>query len=414
MSIKLGAVLAIASMTLMGLVACSGTGFPVSLSGSGSNSGSGTGSGSSGSGSVTTGSGTTACTAGLTMTKDSSFQECANLPVNNGTYIGSVPLSILATSQYGMSGWHLYVDNVGPVDSDVSTQPTYGTTSSSWIGTISGLSPGTHTIGVNVWDNDSSAGWPANAYTVTVNVVASPFPTPGANAAVYSNLQAATGSDGTWTICNASCSGSSGSTGSSTITLNATNAPSLSGAALEETSTGTAFNTLGYLKPPCPTAGCTSVTNFLDDVWFYIPAATNQLQALEFDPDVYDGSYEYFMSMQCDSASGDWRFWDMAGGQWTTQGGSTQVATYPCTLLTQTNTWHHFQLYGTMNYTAHTYTYQTLAVDGAVVYQNLGNAYSAKSYKSSSQAINVEQQIDNNASATSNSVYYDNYTLTVW
>ena len=104
----------------------------------------------------------------------------------------------------------------------------------------------------------------------------------------------------------------------------------------------------------------------------------------------------------------------MAAGQWTVNDASGQEITkYPCTLLTQTNQWHHFQLYGVSNYSAHTYAYQTFVVDGVTVYQNLGNSYSASPYTSGPGLV-VEQQIDNNASATLNSVYYDNYSLTVW
>lgn len=406
---RLSTLLALASLLAIPMTACNKAGYPVSLTGGGpvaSSTGSGDGTTNA---TVTSGSGTTECGSGA------AFQVCVWQPVAGATYFGSnVPLAVMATAPDTINGFHVYVDGTQWDPTNVTTPvPNAYTPTESWLGTMTSVTPGAgQTIAVNVWPG-AGENYVPKSTPVTINVVASPFPTPGSNATVYNNLQAATGSQGKWQICNASCSGSANSNGSSTITLNATNAPTLTGSPLEETSTGAAFNTLGYLKPPCPTAGCTSVTNFLDDVWFYIPSTTTALQALEFDPDVYDGSYEYFMSMQCDSASGDWRFWDMAHGDWTTQGGSTTVPTYPCTLLTQTNQWHHFQLYGTMNYTSHTYTYQTLAVDGAVVYQNVGNAYGARSY-TSGPGINVEQQIDNNATATANTVYYDNYTLTVW
>ena len=403
MSIKTGATLAMTSLLLMGLAACNGKGYPVALTGSGPAVSTGGGTSNA---TVTSGGGTTQCGDGST------FQVCLNLPAAGATYDGDVPLAVMATAPDTINGFHVYVDGKQWDPNGVTTAaPDAYTSTETWVGLITGIAPGSHLIAVNVWPG-AKEGYTPKSTAVTVNVVASPLPTPPASATVYSNLQSATGSNGKWQICNGSCSGSAG-TGSSTITLAATNAPTLTGASLEETSTGPAFNTLGYLKPPCPTAGCTSVSNFLDDVWFYIPSTTTALQALEFDPDVYDGSYEYFMSMQCDSASGAWRFWNMNAGNWTTAGGSTNVSAYPCTLLTQTNQWHHFQLYGIMNYSAHLYTYQTMVVDGVTIYQNLGNSYPARSY-SSGEAINVEQQIDNNASATSNSVYYDNYSLTVW
>jgi hypothetical protein len=394
--------LALAGALLVGLAGCNGSGYPVALTGSGSTTTSG---GGTSSGTVTTGTGTTQCGDGT------AFLQCVSLPVAGATYDGTVPLAVMATAPDTINGWHVYVDGVLADSSVSTTAPNAYTATENWNGVISGISPGSHEIAVSTWPGAKESYAPTTA-KVTVNVVASPLPTPSASAKVYSNVEAATGTQGSWQICNGSCSGSWG-TGTSTITLDATNAPTLSGASMEETSTGAGFNTLGYLKPPCPTAGCTSVSNFLDDVWFYIPSTTTAVQALEFDPDLYDGSYEYFMSMQCDSASGDWRFWNMNAGQWTTQGGSATVSTYPCQLLTQTNQWHHFQLYGVMNYSAHTYTYQTFVVDGVTVFQNLGNSYPAKPY-SSGEAIVVEQQIDNNATATSNSVYYDDYSLTVW
>jgi hypothetical protein len=402
---KLGAKLAFASLFLMSMIACNGKGFPVALTSPGNaNSNSGSGSGSNNA-TVTKGTGTTACG------DEKSFQECANLPVDGATYTSPVPISAYASSQYGMSGWQAYVDG-NLVTTSASSQPTFNGDTSWWNATIPGLSPGTHLIGINVWDNNAPS-YSVHSYTATITVPATSLPTPPSTATTYTNLQEANGSQESWKICNGPCSGSSG-TGSSNITLDATNfEPSLSGSTMEETSTGAAFNTLGYLKPPCPSTGCTSVTNFIDDVWFYIPSTTTALQALEFDPDVYDGNYEYFMSMQCDSATGDWRFWDMANGDWTTKQNNGSTAVYPCSLLTETNQWHHFQLYGTVDYSTHTYTYQTFVIDGVTVYKNLGNSYNAKPY-SSSPALVVEQQIDNNSSAASNSVYYDNYSLTVW
>jgi hypothetical protein len=403
--IKSAVKLALASALLMTFAACSGTGFPVALTGSGSNNNSSSGSGSGPGGSVTAGQGTTVCGSGKT------FQQCPSLPVAGATYNNTVPIAVMATSPYGITGWQAYVDG-NLVTSSASGQGTTGQDTGNWNATVPGIAPGSHLVAVNTWDNDAADGYTPLSYAAQVNVVGSPLPTPAATATVYSNLQAASGSSGSWQICNGSCSGSSG-TGSSAIVQAATNGPTLSGASMEEISTGAAFNTLGYLKPPCPAAGCTSVTNFLDDVWFYIPSTTSALQALEFDPDAYDGSYEYFLSMQCDSVSGDWRFWNMNTATWTTQGGSAQVSTYPCQLLTKTNQWHHFQLYGTMNYSAHIYTYETFVVDGTTVFQNLGNSYPARPYTSGPSLI-VEQQIDNNATATSNSVYYDDYNLTVW
>jgi hypothetical protein len=76
--------------------------------------------------------------------------------------------------------------------------------------------------------------------------------------------------------------------------------------------------------------------------------------------------------------------------------------------------WHHFQLYGQMNdETGGTYTYQTLVLDGEAVFQNLGLICDSSSAVSGVE-LNVEQQIDNETTAGTNSVYYDNYNFWVW
>jgi hypothetical protein len=141
----------------------------------------------------------------------------------------------MASSPNGISGWAVYFNgNEIPMSAG-----TYGPTGILNT-TFSTVTPGTYTVGVNTWDNTGAVKvYQAN----NVTVVDSPLPTPPASAKTYTNLQSAAGSQGNWQICNGSCSGSSG-TGSSTITLVTTGAPSLSGSSLEETSTGAAFNTL--------------------------------------------------------------------------------------------------------------------------------------------------------------------------
>ena len=138
------------------------------------------------------------------------------------------------------------------------------------------------------------------------------------------------------------------------------------------------------------------------------------MQATEYDPGVYDGSYKSFASMQCDSASGDWRFWDSAANAWTiltSTGGTLPV--YKCNILSQTNSWHHYQLYVTMNFTSHTITYETFVVDGVTVYSDLANTYSALA-NTGTPTINIEQQLDNHTKDVTDSEYLDNYYLYVW
>jgi hypothetical protein len=152
---------------------------------------------------------------------------------------------------------------------------------------------------------------------------------------------------------------------------------------------------------------CSSVSNYLDDLWFYIDPSTTHLQALEFDPDMTLNGWTYSPSMQCDSASGDWRYWNESATGWVDSGLS-------CTLLISTGTWHHFQLYSIANTTAHTYTYKAFVVDGVTVYSNPANATFSAKNNGWANNIWVQEQIDNNSSAGTNTVYYDSYTFTTW
>jgi len=345
------------------------------------------------------------CTAGFALSTAAFAQVSitGNEPVTGGTFTSPVTISAFASSPNAVSGWAVYFNNTevysngtgldGVLDVTV-TPPTV---------------PGNYKVTVTAWD---TTGAHASYVATNVTVNSSPLPTPPGDATLYPNLQNASGNPGTWSPCTGSCAGSGGSGSGSDSFSNPS--PSLSHASMGQTSNGSYFNTMYYRHLGCPSAGCTGVSNFLDDVWFYVPSTAAHLQALEFDPDVYDGSYEYFMSMQCDSASGKWRFWDMAAGKWTVQSSSGgTIPTYNCGLLSQTNQWHHLQLYGTMNYSAKTYTYQTFVIDGVTVYSNIGNTYDAKTY-SGGETLNIEQQIDNNSSAGTNTVYYDNYNLWVW
>jgi hypothetical protein len=356
---------------------------------------------------------------GATCGSGSSFMQCGILPVAGGTYAYPVQVAVIATTPNTITAWKVYVDGteVQPDDNGNDIDGTTGGTTGVFDTTISAAGTGTHTIGVNTWADN---GQDVLVYQVQVTIVSSPMPTPGSGAMLYSNLQSESGKWGSWSDCVAqSCSGSDGS-GSGSITLNATvndstSPESLSGSTLLETSNGSEVNTLGWRPLGCPSQGCTGVSNFVDDLWFYIPSSDSKIQALEFDPDVFTGTQGYKMSMQCDSASGDWRFWNSKTDQWTVdneEGGT--ITTYPCSLLTKTNTWHHFQLYGTMDFSSGTYTYQTFVVDGTTVFQNLGNDYYEGPPPGSTETLNVQQQIDNASGASSNSVYYDNYNLTVW
>ena len=154
-------------------------------------------------------------------------------------------------------------------------------------------------------------------------------------------------------------------------------------------------------------ATCASVTNLLDDLWFWIDTSSTTLTALEFDPDMSnDGGYTYSASMQCQASSSHWRYWNELGGAWVDSG-------YSCGVLSQKGSWHHFQLYATINHTAHTYTYVALVVDGVTVFSGGTTTYSAQN-NGWSNNLWVQEQIDNTSSTGTNMVYYDTYTLSAW
>lgn len=331
-----------------------------------------------------------------------------NEPLTGNTYTSPVIVSATESSPNGPSGWDVYLDNNLVV---------HNTDTSGRLDTTFPSSTGQHTVVVKAWDN--SGAQTSQSETITVNTSA--LPTPPGNAIEYPNLQNVSGNPGTWTICDATCAGSSqGVTGTDGFKFNI-GSPSLSGAAMEffseETASskfGNEWNSLGYRHLGCPSGGCTSRSNFLEDMWFYLPSSSTALQATEYDPGVYDGSYKSFASMQCDSASGDWRFWNSAANTWTVKssaGGTLPI--YKCNILGQKNSWHHYQLYITMNFSTHKITYETFVVDGVTVYQDIANTYGALA-QTGTPTINIEQQLDNHTVGVTDSEYLDNYYLWVW
>lgn len=159
--------------------------------------------------------------------------------------------------------------------------------------------------------NNGSTGWPA----------------PPATATSYENLQ-----DGSWTLVYGRDSNGNALTGSScdwsdnpdeagTESESAVQTPSLSGNSLDISDgignctpplnqSNAEWNVLNYQDlcggstgTDCPS---TAPSNYEFQVSFYVPPGV-EYQALEFDPDITFGGNTYWASLQCDSASGDWR-----------------------------------------------------------------------------------------------------------
>lgn len=177
----------------------------------------------------------------------------------------------------------------------------------------------------------------------------------------------------------------------------------------------TPANALFYNKSiGCPTSvpgGCaaTGVIHLLEEGDVYFPSSSGFV-AIENDPDLYDGSYEYFDSRQCDSVSGMWRLWNMSANTWITTG-------YPCmtTFFNQAGVKHHFREYTTISRITKLSTYKSFELDGVTVWNDLGDSFPPQAL-SGTAALLVEVQEDLNGSAgtTAQTYYVDNLKLTVW
>ena len=344
-----------------------------------------------------------------------------NEPTNNSNQISPITVSATSASTNGPSGWEVYVDNTRVLNPATTTPP-------GRLDTTFTASPGTHNVVIKAYDNSGLS----TSQSFTVNVNASPFPTIPSSATAFANVQQkAGGFYDTWNLCQSTCAGSSDAASGNNYYNFGIASPSLSGGSMQLVSNVGAqpsgntnqlyWNVLGYRHLGCLSGGCTAGTNFMEDMWFNIPTSDTALQATEYDPGVFVDGYKLFASMQCDSATGLWRFWNSNRNDWTVKGidasgnETVTIPTYSCSILNQKGSWHHYQLYVTMDFTAHKIAYKSFAVDGTVVYQNLGNTYNALSL-SGDATINIEQQLDSRvgAAAFTNSEYLDNYNLWVW
>jgi hypothetical protein len=335
-----------------------------------------------------------------------------NVPASGGIYTLPATVSASASSPQGISGWQVYFGNTSYFSSSTGLGGYLDQN-------LSSVPPGTYKVTITAWDN----GGNHSSYVAdNVTVVNSPLPTPPGNATEYANVQ---NPNDAWTLCTSqgNCAGGEYKSGVSSSLAYPVSSPSLSGASMEQnsSSSGLYYDTMYYRHLSCPNGACSAVRNMLVDVWFDV-AQGDDIQQLEFDPDLYDdsGKYKYFGTVACTmngTNSGTWYVWNMAAQQ---QSGDGWVSTSISCTIAQ-GQWHHLQLYVTVNTTGNgcpnsvpCYTYETLAFDGATVFQNLGWSYNAGT-GSYTHTVNIEQQIDNfNAQNVSNTVYYDNYNLWVW
>jgi hypothetical protein len=266
---------------------------------------------------------------------------------------------------------------------------------------------------------DGSPGGPA--YTVDIPVpVPAPLPAPVPVIAPiqptlieYNNLEESTVNPGIWKLCYGTCSGSWGLPGSSHISYLPA-FPPLSGPVLKLESDGSKWNSLAYRDLYCPNGGCQQVRGLHVAVDVLIPDATF-FQGIELDPDFWTGANKLMASVQCDSVTGLFRFWNSATGHWVvTDAAGGTIKTYPCTILNTPGVVHSIDLDVTYDPVNNAYSYQTLIVDNATSFRDLNLTFKG-SLDTSPARIGVQMQIDNKDSKglpVHNVVYYSNYTLT--
>lgn len=184
-----------------------------------------------------------------------------------------------------------------------------------------------------------------------------------------------------------------------------------------------------------PSCSSTPPENYEYQAAFYL-ASGDTYQALEFDPDLTDTSgYTYEASVECDS-SGNWNYFKSAGTAWVVfnVGSGPNNHNVPCTLNNGSGTWstgqwYRLRLYVTMDTGAGSpsYTYEGLFLDtwnsGSSAWTEGDNQLTqgpqsgiGAVYNGWPQRISTEEQLDNNInnSSTTEVVYYDDYSLTVW
>jgi len=374
---------------------------------------------------------------------------CLVLPQNGDTYVGDVPFAdyVTNTAGSGTSHWELdssasatSLNNVG--DAVIPNSVPVDGPTGWWIGTLLVMTPpgigvpGPYNFNITAWSADgdvvaSSSTGPASWTRDNINVVANPFPDTSTGRA-FSDLEANT----TWTLANGDATASAGNGSSDLVMLDNTtaeneNTSTLTGNTLTVTSNGANFNTNASLMQLTGPA-----TKLLVDEWFLVPDSDTALAGLEFHADVFDGTYDYALSMMCDGTN--WNFW--SGSGWVSTG-PDESTTYPCVsvdasdptaripLLTDYTyldgkgagpfpKWHHYQLYGTA--TGGQVTYQILYVDGLEVYggtaagQPLGYAFPATASTANTGNVVIGHTVDNNPSAVTNTVYYDLINITTW
>jgi hypothetical protein len=324
-----------------------------------------------------------------------------------------------AESDLQVTGYVVYVDGLNVYQ---SVGP--------WLDAWLPLPPDTtHSLYIKAWDS-SGARRRTSTYSIRISGLAPPVPP--ATATRITNL--VWPSNAHWTVDNNSDVGglcNHGSLGSFTHDFdpNSQNAPDVfgNGRHLELHSECPYDDSLFYWKDT--QFALPGSTNFLWDLWFYIPSSTisETVQAIEFDlmqaVALSDGVHEFMFGTQCHYPSNQWQLWLPRDG------GLTWVGTglSPCQF--STGVWHHIT-YFLQRVSASGYQkipgrfqadsdpnnhlrFGTLTLDGKTIYLG-GVSGSTIPRPAWSPVLGVHHQLDSAASGVAIEQYVTRESVTAW
>jgi len=254
------------------------------------------------------------------------FPVMASVTVNspaNGAQVGT-PFSVSATATSCSSQ---NVASIGySLDNSTDTTVVSGTTLESSVASGSGA----HTLHVKAWGQQGASCVTDVAITVGASAASSAVPS---DAASNGGLQI----PNNWVGLNDSGS-AGGSSGWSAIL----NSPSRSGSARKFVSS---YSDYGDQRFSASFGDDTTSTNFLYDVWVYLPYPSNAIANLEMDVNqVMANGQTVIFGFQCDGWSGTWDYTANKGtpqkpvDAWVHSSAGCNPHSW------STNTWHHVQV----------------------------------------------------------------------
>ena len=315
-------------------------------------------------------------------------------PTNGAGTGTSVPVA--AAGSNIIIAMKLYVDGQDP--------PAFSTNSNNLNTTVS-LSPGTHNLVVNAWDN------PGNVYQQSINVTvggasASPpppsggsggsVPAPPANATVISNIQNQNG----WRTCGGCGNNGGAGTGPQYDISQGIYSPSISGSSADfYVSSGPVYSGAYYFieQPTVPNP----VTYLKYEFDLYIPSQyVNAPQALEWECQENANGYTYNFAWQADYGSGHLRVFNYTTKNWEDTG-------IPFQKLSG-GTWHHIIA---LNHASGTQTvHDSITIDGVTTPVNITHQ---ALYTGNGPELTNAFQLDLDQNGTPYQVYLDNMKVTL-